>query len=120
VYNPEWESNAVYQTWIRPFKADKTKAICSVCDKIIDISNMGEAALKSHTKAEKHNRSLNSAASNNPLKISAFPDSQIAAKFSCGDRKTAYLCVFGIREYLKELLVTGLYTHFLHKQGKFI
>ena len=42
-----------------------------------------------------------------------FPDSQIAAKFSCGERKTSYLFVFGIAEYFKEELiseVTGPYT----------
>ena len=35
-----------------------------------------------------------------------FPDSAIAQKFSCGERKTAYLCVFGIPPYLKDLMLT--------------
>ena len=42
-----------------------------------------------------------------------FPDSQIAAKFSCGERNTSYLCVFGIAEYFKvEVIseVTGPHT----------
>ena len=28
-----------------------------------------------------------------------FPDSQIAAKFTCGSRKISYLCVFGLAEH---------------------
>lgn len=35
-----------------------------------------------------------------------FLDSAIAQKFSCGERKTAYLCVFGIAPYLKDLMLT--------------
>ena len=33
-----------------------------------------------------------------------FPDSQIASKFTCGERKTAYLCVFGIAPYFIDLM----------------
>ena len=36
-----------------------------------------------------------------------FPDSAIAQKFSCGERKIAYLYVFGIEPYLKDLKVKG-------------
>jgi len=42
-----------------------------------------------------------------------FPDSQIAKKFTCGEKKTAYLCVFGIAPYLRDQLmkaVKGPYT----------
>ena len=42
-----------------------------------------------------------------------FPDSQIAANFTCGERKTSYLCVFGIAEYFQKLLISeikGPYT----------
>ena len=42
-----------------------------------------------------------------------FPDSQIAANFTCGERKTSYLCVFGIAEYFQKLLtseIKGPYT----------
>ena len=58
MYNPEWERNPAYKKWIRPFKGDKSKAMCSVCDppngKLSDIASMGEAALKSHSKGDKH------------------------------------------------------------------
>ena len=36
-----------------------------------------------------------------------FPDSVIAQRFSCVERKTACLCVFGIALYLKDLKVKG-------------
>lgn len=42
-----------------------------------------------------------------------FPDSVIASKFSCGDKKTAYLCTFGLAKHFKELLmdeVKGAFT----------
>lgn len=41
-----------------------------------------------------------------------FPDSQIAAKFTCGSRKTSYLCVFGLAEYLKEMLMKAVKGYF--------
>ena len=42
-----------------------------------------------------------------------FPDSVIASKFSCGEKKTAYLCTFGLAKHFKELLmdeVKGAFT----------
>ena len=35
-----------------------------------------------------------------------FPDSQIASKFTCGEKKTAYLAVFGLAPYLRDKLIT--------------
>ena len=37
-------------------KSDKLKALCCVCDCVIDITTMGESALKSHMKAEKQSQ----------------------------------------------------------------
>lgn len=34
-----------------------------------------------------------------------FPDSQIAAKFACGERKCAYIATFGLAPYIKRLLL---------------
>ena len=34
--------------------ADKGKALCQWCDRTIDVSSMGESALKLHSKSEKH------------------------------------------------------------------
>ena len=33
-----------------------------------------------------------------------FPDSQIAKQFACGERKAAYISVFGLAEHFKTLL----------------
>ncbi|CAM1297534.1 Uncharacterised protein g1835 [Pycnogonum litorale] len=47
------------------------------------------------------------------LFASMFPDSDIASKFSCGEKKSAYLCVFGLGQHFKDLLladVKGPYT----------
>lgn len=39
------------------------------------------------------------------LFVAMFPDSQIAARFSCGERKCAYVCTFGLAPYFKRLLL---------------
>jgi len=33
-----------------------------------------------------------------------FPNSEIAKQFSCGERKAAYMTVFGLPEHFKKLL----------------
>jgi len=33
-----------------------------------------------------------------------FPDSSIAAKVTCGEKKTSYMCVFGLAEHFSRLL----------------
>ena len=54
IYNCKWELDSQYKGWVSAFKADKRKALCKSCDRLIDISSMGESALKSHMKGEKH------------------------------------------------------------------
>ena len=55
-YNQQWELNFKYKGWLTAFKADRKKALCKCCDWMIDISNMGESALKLHNyeKCERH------------------------------------------------------------------
>ena len=57
IYNPEWKRNPAYNQRIWSFRGDKMKAMCSVCDppngKLLDIANMGEAALMPHAKRNK-------------------------------------------------------------------
>ena len=53
VYNKNWNFDSPFKDWVEPVKGDKHKACCSFCNKKIDLSNMGEAALKSHMKGEK-------------------------------------------------------------------
>ena len=54
IYNWHWELNSKYKGWFTAFKAERKKALCKCCDRMIDISNMGESALKSHMKSERH------------------------------------------------------------------
>jgi len=53
VFNPIWLSHKDYKAWIRRGD-DKHKCLCVACQRQIDVSVMGEAALKSHAKAKKH------------------------------------------------------------------
>ena len=55
VFNRKWLSGAKF-SWVKEFKGDKHKAMCCVCNKVIDIERMGESTLKSHMKGEKHKR----------------------------------------------------------------
>ena len=54
LYNKKWERDLQYKGWVSAFKADKRKAMCQWCDRTIDVSSMGESALKSHSKSENH------------------------------------------------------------------
>ena len=60
IYNRQWELNSKYKGWLTAFKADRKKALCKCCDRMIDISNMGESALKSHTKSERQKTTVES------------------------------------------------------------
>ena len=44
-----------------------------------------------------------------------FSDSQIAAKFTYGSRKTSYICVFGLAEHFKEMLMKSVKGYFTIK-----
>jgi len=206
VFNRKWLSDAKF-SWVKQFKGDKHKAMCRVCNKVIDIERMGESALKSHMKGEKHERNTGATSSSTQCVLMAtfsckgassscdqssesgpscaeanndeyfvplpppaadgqstvkftdggrgtlanfvgkndvlaaeilwtlqtisthysyksnekvgkicqamFPDSAIASKFACGEKKTAYRCVFGLAKHFKELLmdeVKGAFT----------
>ena len=50
VFNQKW---CTTYPWVTKAE-DKFKVYCKVCRKIIDLSKMGEGALRSHQKAEKH------------------------------------------------------------------
>ena len=53
-YNWQWELNSQYKGWLTTLKADRKKALCKWWDRVIDILNMGESALKLHMKSERH------------------------------------------------------------------
>lgn len=43
-----------FRSWVKQLKGDNNTANCTVCFKVIDLGNMGEAALRSHMKSRKH------------------------------------------------------------------
>ena len=49
-----WLKESVYLDWLQ--KKDEGTARCSYCCKDIDVRNMGELALKSHMKSQKHKK----------------------------------------------------------------
>ena len=56
-FNNTWLSKPEYSSWLAR-DSDPHKASCSGCRKSFDIGNMGEAALKSHTRSVKHKNSI--------------------------------------------------------------
>ena len=50
VFANKWLTNDAYSPWLKAFKSDKHKCLCTFCDKLIDVGTMGESALKSHMK----------------------------------------------------------------------
>ena len=62
VFDYKWLSDAKF-SWVKEFKGDKHKAMCCVCNKVIDIEHIGESTLKSHIKGEKHKRNAGATSS---------------------------------------------------------
>ena len=46
----------IYRGWIAPDPGSKLRARCKLCTKSIDISGMGESALKSHANGDRHKK----------------------------------------------------------------
>ena len=42
-----------------------------------------------------------------------FPDSEVAQKLKCGEKKTAYMCVFGLADYFKQSVLGEVKGHFV-------
>ena len=82
VFNRKWLSDAKF-SWMKEFKGDKHKAMCCVCNKVIDIERMGESALNSHMKGEKHKRNAGAASSSSQSVLMATL-SRKGARSSCG------------------------------------
>lgn len=59
------------------------------------------------TVVEKH-YSFKSSEDTSTLFKKMFPDSSIASKFACGEKKCSYLTTFGIAPYVQELLRQAL------------
>ena len=54
-FNKQWLNNVKYSGWLAQDQHIR-KAKCTLCEKIIDIGNMGESALESHMKGLKHRK----------------------------------------------------------------
>ena len=54
VFSCQWLENRNYKEWIEADPKNRHKAYCKVCKKSIDVSAMGESALKSHEAGKKH------------------------------------------------------------------
>jgi len=54
----KWKADEKFKAWIAADPMSKTKAMCVVCNKAIDISSMGEAALQSHMIGKKHKKPM--------------------------------------------------------------
>ena len=54
VHNQKWNQDSPFRAWVEPVKGEIHKAWCSLCERKIDLFNMGEAALKSHQRGNKH------------------------------------------------------------------
>jgi len=53
-FSERWLDNPAYNDWLVQCSGNRHRARCKVCMKDVDISNMGEAALKSHAKGTFH------------------------------------------------------------------
>ena len=62
-----WMQEDQYKTWLACV-SDVT-ARCTVCLKNIDLSNMGEGALRSHFQSEKHKSRLKNASKAMPMSL---------------------------------------------------
>ena len=74
-----WLSNSEYNGWLS--KKSDSLAHCKYCVKDIDVSNMGETAIKSHMKGKKHVQKSPPAQSSKssdsfPLSLFQIPKSQ--------------------------------------------
>ena len=59
-FNNTWMTAGPYKEWIQPVKGNRYRAFCRVCCKEIDLTTMGESALKSHSKGAKHYQNMDS------------------------------------------------------------
>lgn len=56
VFNGKGKANEKFKAWIAADPTSKSKAMCVVCNRAIDISSMGEVALQSHMINKKHKK----------------------------------------------------------------
>ena len=57
-FQDKWLSDNRFGSWLQCLPDDKTSAKCKLCQATIHLSNMGASSLTSHTKGEKHVKSV--------------------------------------------------------------
>ncbi|KFM59535.1 hypothetical protein X975_21757, partial [Stegodyphus mimosarum] len=85
-FNEKWLENPNYKEWLQCHDTDKHQAKCIVCCKSFSIANMGEAAVKSHMKAEKHKKALNTCSPNTSSHISMLNLASSSVSSKSGER----------------------------------
>ncbi len=63
-------------------------------------------------------QSYHSSENTNKLFQQMFPDSSIAKQFACGERKSAYLTVFGLSEHFEQLLKKSILPSWLESWNR--
>nr|KAI8745326.1 KAAdult enhancer factor 1 [Biomphalaria glabrata] len=57
-FSNQWLEKIEYKLWLQSDPKNVRNAVCRICEKTFDVSNMGEHALKSHAKGLNHKREV--------------------------------------------------------------
>ena len=79
VFNPKWTESF---PWVIKHE-DKFKAFCKVCKKPIDLGKMGEGALCSHEKSDKHKQFQRTDSSQQSMQQFTIPPPPTSAAAAC-------------------------------------
>lgn len=83
--------------------ATKQTTITGTCDSKNEVL---KAEILWALKVMNSHYSFKSSEDTSKLFAAMFPDSEIAKRFACGERKCAYVCTFGIAPHFKKLLLS--------------
>ena len=53
-FKKEWLQDPDFKLWLQEVPTNRTKAKCILCQKTIELSNMGKFTLKIHLRYKKH------------------------------------------------------------------
>ena len=71
-FNRLWLNSPKYVTWLAEVKGSPTHAYCKLCERSFSLSNMGEAAVKSHLEGQRHKKYQERQPSASQPSLSAF------------------------------------------------
>ena len=58
VFQDDWLDNSQFKPWLSRVKNEKHKFRCNISQRMLELSNSGQCALKDHAKGMKHSDSL--------------------------------------------------------------